>query len=73
MNYKSEDFPQGILISNAEMNVSPKYLSLVDFQAKFGKSDLTAKGKIDNILSYSFNDEVSRTGSKTNSQSRFCT
>jgi len=58
MNYKSEDFPQGILISNAEMNFSPKYLSLVDFQAKFGKSDLTAKGKIDNFLSYWFNDEV---------------
>ncbi len=58
MNYQSEDFPQGILISNAEMNFSPKYLSLIDFQAKFGKSDLAANGKIDNILSYLFNDEV---------------
>ncbi len=58
MNYKSKDFPQGITINTADLKFSPQYLDLTAFDAKMGKSDINAKGKIDNLLFYIFKDQM---------------
>ncbi|MBC8147253.1 MAG: hypothetical protein H8E98_04645, partial [Bacteroidetes bacterium] len=58
MNYKSEDVPQGVSIKNMDLKFSPKYLELLSLESAFGKSDIAANGRFDNILSYLFNDET---------------
>ena len=58
MNYKSKDFPQGITIHTANLKFSPQYIDLTAFDAKMGKSDINAKGKIDNLLSYIFKGQL---------------
>jgi hypothetical protein len=56
--YESEDFPQGIVIPKAGFKLSPEYLQLTSFDAKAGKSDFHANGRIDNIFGYYLNDEL---------------
>jgi hypothetical protein len=58
MKYKSKDFPQGVTINTAELKFSPQYLDLTAFDAKMGKSDINAKGKIDNLLFYIFKGDL---------------
>ncbi|MFC2111624.1 AsmA-like C-terminal region-containing protein, partial [Bacteroidota bacterium] len=58
MNYKSEDVPQGVSIKKMDLKFSPRYLEMLSFESTFGKSDIAASGRIDNILSYMFNDET---------------
>jgi len=58
MNYKSKDFPQGLNIHTADLKFSPQFLELSAFDAKMGMSDITAKGKIDNLLFYIFKGEL---------------
>jgi hypothetical protein len=41
-----------INISNLQMNFTPNYVGVDNFTAMLGKSDITANGKIDNILAY---------------------
>ena len=56
--YKSKDFPNGVNISTAQLDFTPQYLDLVGFNAKMGKSDFTAKGKINNYMAYLFKNEL---------------
>jgi len=58
MSYQSQDLPKGIEIKNAQLNFSPAYLHLVDFNSSIGESDLAAEGKITNYMAYIFNDEM---------------
>ncbi|TVQ10166.1 MAG: AsmA family protein [Bacteroidetes bacterium] len=58
LNYTSEFFPQGIEIASAEMNFSPRFADLRNFSMKIGDSDLSASGRIDNILGYALSDEL---------------
>lgn len=67
IKYKSEDFPQGMTIHNALFAFSPQFVELSSFSAKFGKSDLKASGRIDNIISYVFKDELLKGSFKANS------
>lgn len=60
LDYQSDDMPQ-IKVSNMEMNFSPNYVKLEDFDAELGKSDIKAEGTIDNILAY-FSPEKTMTG-----------
>lgn len=55
--YKSADLPT-TLIKTGYLNFSPQKLEVSNFDMKIGKSDLVANGKVDNILSYVFNDET---------------
>jgi len=45
-------------IKKAKMNFSPQYVDLKKFDATIGKSDLQLNGRIDNLISYVFNDEL---------------
>lgn len=58
LKYKSKDFAQGVQIKQASMKASPQFFELIRFDAKIGKSDINANGRIDNILSYVFKDEL---------------
>ena len=58
LNYASEAFPQGVEISRADMQFSPQFAQVNAFQMKIGDSDLSASGRIDNLLGFALNDEV---------------
>ncbi|MGB1039547.1 MAG: AsmA-like C-terminal region-containing protein [Flavobacteriales bacterium] len=58
MLYTSKDLPYDVTVNSMEMGFSPQYVDLRNLDTKIGNSDLKAKGKIDNILPYLFNNEV---------------
>ena len=58
--YQSEEFPM-IRIQNMDMDFSPQEVTLEQFDANLGKSDLKASGKFDNILAY-FSPKKTMTG-----------
>ena len=60
MNYVSETFPQGVEISTAELSFSPQFAELRAFRTNIGESDITASGRIDNILGFAMKDEMLR-------------
>ncbi len=57
MQYQSNTTPYGVSISKAVLNFTPQYLDLTSFNCLLGKSDLQAKGKIENYLPYALNNE----------------
>ena len=58
MNYVSETFPQGVEISTADLSFSPQFAELRAFRTNIGESDITASGRIDNILGFVMKDEM---------------
>ncbi len=58
MLYTSKDLPYEVMVNAMEMKFSPQYVDLKNLDTKIGNSDIQAKGKIDNILPYVFNNEV---------------
>lgn len=54
VKYNSSVFPEGVDISKALFNLSPAEISMPMMNAKLGKNDLSANGKIDNYLAYAF-------------------
>jgi len=51
MNYTTADMPP-VKIKNLQLDFSPRQVKVSDFDARLGKSDLNAKGTIDNILAW---------------------
>ncbi len=51
MNYLAEGMP-AIKIKDLDMGFNPKNVKLENFEAQLGKSDIAAKGTVDNILAY---------------------
>lgn len=58
LSYKSDDFKDGILISEAGLMFTPRELQLQSLKVKFGKSNFSASGKADNYLAYIFRGEL---------------
>lgn len=58
MNYQSKDTPYGVMIKKAVFNFTPAFVELPEFDAKMGKSDVKANGRIDNLLGYMFKDDL---------------
>lgn len=67
MNYKSKDVPYGVKIEKTYLNFSPQFVELAAFESKIGRSDISAKGKIENFLAYYFRDEALRGNFSMNS------
>ncbi len=60
MSYKSKDIKQGVFINELKLMFSPKFVDLPLCDIKIGKSDIQAKGHLDNLLFYIFkNDKLS--------------
>jgi len=62
MLYKSDSLPYDVMLNIVSLNFSPQHVELANFDAKIGKTDLQASGRIDNILSYVFADDQVLTG-----------
>ncbi len=62
MNYKSDSLPYDVYINAFNLNFSPQHVELSEFDSKIGKSDISANGRIDNIISYVFSDDEELTG-----------
>ena len=56
--YHSKIFKESILITSANISISPKNLILKNFDFKLGKSDIKAKGTISKYLEYTFENKV---------------
>lgn len=57
MLYKSGDMAYDTELKTMYLNFSPQMVELSQFEAQIGKTDLSANGRIDNMLSYLFKDE----------------
>lgn len=55
--YKTSDLPE-VMVKNMYINFSPQFVELGNLDLVIGKSDLNAKGRIDNVLSYVFKDST---------------
>ncbi len=56
--YKADDLDYDVVIESTNFEIAPKYFTLQNFDAKVGKSDFHADGKISNFLAYYFKDEL---------------
>lgn len=65
--YASPDLPQTVEVSAAEFNLSPQFVSLPAFSMKLGESDLSATGRIDNLLGYLLDDQLLKGSFETRS------
>ncbi len=63
LNYRAAGMP-AVKINNLATSLTPQKVDIRDFDARLGKSDLRASGKIDNILAY-FSTKKTMTGSLT--------
>ncbi|MCF8230268.1 MAG: AsmA family protein, partial [Bacteroidales bacterium] len=68
VTYKSGDLPESVKLQLVQMNFSPSYLDLVNLKMQIGKSNLNARGKLENYLGYVFKNDTIR-GSLTTSSS----
>ncbi len=67
MSYKSKDFPMGVIINEIKMLFSPAFVDMPICNLKIGKSDIAAKGKLDNLLFYVFKNELLKGSFETKS------
>lgn len=58
MNYKTATLPYEVLLNAMVLKFTNEYVDLPNFDAQLGKSDVQAKGRIDNFMHYMFKDEA---------------
>jgi len=58
MNYKTSTLTYEVLLNSMILKFTNEYVDLPNFDAKLGKSDIQAKGRIDNFMHYMFKDEA---------------
>jgi len=54
IDFKSPDFTQAVKINNTQLNLSPRRVELVDFDAVIGKTDINMNGTLENFIPYIF-------------------
>ena len=57
MLYASKDLPDDVNIKKMGFDFSPEHMSLTEMDAKIGKSDISASGKIENYFGYLLRDD----------------
>lgn len=57
MLYSSKDLPDDVNIKKMGFDFSPEHMSLTEMDAKIGKSDISANGKIENYFGYLLRDD----------------
>ncbi|MFL5752932.1 MAG: AsmA-like C-terminal region-containing protein [Bacteroidia bacterium] len=58
MNYKTASLPFEVVLNTMKLNFTPQYVELAGFDAKMGRSDVNANGKIENFMQYLFKDSL---------------
>lgn len=57
MVYKSSDMPE-VMINNAELDFTPKYVNLNSLNIKIGQNDLSATGRLENFIAYALKNQT---------------
>ena len=58
MNYKTASLPYEVHLNSMLLNFTTQFVELAKFDAKMGKSDVQASGRIDNLIQYLFKDSL---------------
>ena len=58
VNYKTATLPYEIQLNTMLLNFTTQFVELATFDAKLGKSDIQAHGKIDNLIQYIFKNDL---------------
>lgn len=58
MNYKTTTLPYDVMLNTMKLVFNTQFVELAAFDAKLGKSDVKANGKIDNFMQYVFKDSL---------------
>lgn len=58
MNYKTATLPYQVALKTMLLKFSNEFVDLPSFDAQLGKSDIQAKGRIENFMHYLFKDEA---------------
>ena len=58
MNYKSSTLSYPTKINKLNLNFTPQFVELTQFDAKIGRSDIQMDGKIENFLQYALKDSL---------------
>lgn len=58
MNYKTATLPYAVMLNTMKLNFTTQFVELASFDAKLGKSDVQANGKIENFMQYLFKDDL---------------
>ena len=56
--YSSPDLPQQMIINEAALSFTPRFVELLNFDAVIGKSDIRLKGKLENFIPYAFSNDT---------------
>jgi len=57
MKYKADDMPE-VLINNASLEFTPRYVNLPTLDVKIGKNDISANGRLENFIAYALKDQT---------------
>lgn len=57
-NYTSKEYKQGFDLQECQLTFNPQHVTLNNFDARMGNSDIRANGTLDNLLSYLFKNET---------------
>lgn len=55
---KSDSLPYDVRIADMDMQFTPQAVQLNSFQSQLGRSDLSANGRIDNLMGYALKDQA---------------
>lgn len=56
--FKSDSLPYDVQVNKAVFNFTPQFIDLQGFDARIGKSDLQASGRIERYLAYALHDSL---------------
>ncbi|PWD98337.1 AsmA-like C-terminal region-containing protein [Marinilabilia rubra] len=54
--FSTFDMPAGFAISEADLQITPRFMALETFNSSFGSSDFSLSGRVENYLSYVMKD-----------------
>jgi uncharacterized protein involved in outer membrane biogenesis len=57
LNYRSAAMPL-VAVNTMSMQFSPQFVNLSDFNAKIGRNDIEANGRLDNLLAYALKNKT---------------
>ncbi len=57
VHYRDAELPEEIIIEKLQVSIDPRAFDMADLTVRFGRSDLRASGRLDNVLAYALTDE----------------
>jgi hypothetical protein len=57
VNYKSKDYPDGVLVKNTQLTFTPKNVTVNNVNGNFQGTNFNANGSFDNLIGYALKDE----------------